>query len=281
MTRSLQIVLELSKVRIAVLSTLSAVTGYFLAAHHLSLGAAPLVAGVFLLASGAAALNQVQEPDIDALMLRTAGRPIPSGRISRSGALAIAVALILLGCALLSFHTTGLLLGISTVIWYNGIYTPLKRVSAFAAIPGGVVGALPPVIGWVAGGGSATDPRIIAVAFFFFVWQIPHFWLLLMRIGDDYARAGLPTLTRVFTKPQLSRIIFMWMLATAAACVSMPLFGVSSAVWAQVGLAAASVWLGWHATAMVRSNGEVLAFHQINLYALFVISLLSLSAFVG
>jgi protoheme IX farnesyltransferase len=174
-----------------------------------------------------------------------------------------------------------MLLGIFTVLWYNGVYTPLKRVSAFAAIPGGVVGAVPPLIGWSAAGGDPSDPRILAVAFFFFMWQVPHFWLLLLRIGDDYARAGLPTLTRLFTRPQLARIIYVWMIATVAACVSLPMFGVASPLWALVGLAAASLWLGWHATTMVRSNGEILAFHQINVYALLVITLLSLSVLVG
>ena len=281
MIRLAGMVLELAKVRIAVLATASAVTGYFLAARGLSADILPLIAGVFLLAGGAGALNQVQEVDVDALMRRTAGRPIPSGRMTRRAGFVVALALLVGGLVLLAGNAAALVLGACTVVWYNGIYTPLKRISAFAAIPGGVVGALPPVIGWVTAGGSVADPRIAAVAFFFFVWQVPHFWLLLLRIGDDYARAGLPTLTRLFTRRQLARIIYVWMIATAVACMSMPMFGVSSAVWAQVGLALASVWLGWHATTMVRSNGEVLAFHHINVYALVVISVLSLSGLVG
>jgi protoheme IX farnesyltransferase len=196
-------------------------------------------------------------------------------------ALAVALVLLALGTLCLASNPVAMLLGVFTVLWYNGVYTPLKRVSAFAAIPGGVVGAVPPIIGWTAAGGEATDPRILAVAFFFFVWQVPHFWLLLLRIGDDYARAGLPTLTRVFTRAQLARIIYVWMIATAAACVSLPVFGVASPLWALAGLSAASLWLGWHATHMVRSNGRVLAFHQINLYALLVITVLGLSVLVG
>lgn len=281
MVRLAGMVLELAKVRIAVLATASAVTGYFLAARGFSADIVLLVAGVFLLAGGAGALNQVQEVSIDALMLRTAGRPIPSGRMSRRTGLLIALAMLGLGLVFLASSPAAAALGVCTVIWYNGIYTPLKRVTAFAAIPGGIVGALPPAIGWAMGGGALNDPRIVAVAFFFFVWQVPHFWLLLLRIGDDYVRAGLPTLTQLFSRGQLARIIYVWMIATVVACVSMPLFGVSSAVWAQVGLAVASLWLGWHATAMVRSQGEVLAFHHINVYALFVISVLSLSGLVG
>ncbi|HEX5133552.1 MAG TPA: protoheme IX farnesyltransferase [Candidatus Krumholzibacteria bacterium] len=281
MMRFLEMVLELSKVRIAVLAMASAVTGFFLASHGVVAGVVPVVLGVFFLASGAGALNQVQEVDLDALMVRTSGRPIPSGRMTRRTGLVVALTLLAIGCACLAGNVVALALGLCTVFWYNAVYTPLKRVSAFAAIPGGVVGAIPPVIGWVMAGGSATDPRILAVAFFFFVWQVPHFWLLLMRIGDDYARAGLPTLTNLFSRRQLARIIYVWMIATMVACVSMPMFGISSAVWAQAILALASLWLGWHATTMVRSDGRVLAFHHINLYALFVISTLSVSGLVG
>jgi len=280
MRETTRMLLELAKVRIAVLSTASAATGWLLASQAFSFAMVPAIAGVFLLAAGAGALNQYQERDLDALMLRTARRPIPSGRMRARIALVISILLIVLGALCLAPNPVALLLGVFTVLWYNGVYTPLKRVSAFAAIPGGVVGAVPPMIGWTAAGGDAFDPRILAVAFFFFVWQVPHFWLLLLRIGDDYARAGLPTLTQVFTRRQLARIIYVWMIATAVACVSMPMFGVASPAWAFVGLAAASVWLGWHATAMVRSHGEVLAFHQINVYALLVITLLSLSVLV-
>ena len=281
MKHALRILVELSKVRIACLSTLSAATGFMLAWRGVSPAMLPMLAGVFLLACGAGALNQAQEGDIDALMKRTQRRPIPSGRIRAREAALVAIALIAAGSALLAPSTVAMLLGFVTILWYNGVYTPLKRVSAFAAIPGGVVGAIPPVIGWVSAGGAPTDPRIIAVAFFFFVWQVPHFWLLLLRIGGEYERAGLPTLTRTFTRPQFARIIYVWMIATAVACVSMPLFGVSSAVWTQAGLVISSLWLGWHATQMVRTNGDRLAFHHINLYALLVISLLSLSGLVG
>jgi protoheme IX farnesyltransferase len=276
------IIIELSKVRIACLATASAATGYVLATHDVSAAMIPVLLGVFLLASGAGALNQAQEFDIDALMRRTMNRPIPSRRIRAREGYVIAVSLLVAGSALLLAESPlAMLLGFVTVLWYNAIYTPLKRVTAFAAIPGGVVGAIPPVIGWVAGGGAVMDVRILAVAYFFFVWQVPHFWLLLLRIGDDYERAGLPTLTSVFTRPQFARIIYVWMITTVVAGMSMPLFGVSSEVWTQAGLIVSSLWLGWHATQMVRTDGEVLAFHHINVYALLVISLLSISGLVG
>jgi hypothetical protein len=85
------------------------------------------------------------------------------------------------------------------VLWYNGVYTFLKRKSPFAAIPGAVIGAIPPAIGWICGKGALSfDPQILALSFFFFIWQVPHFWLLLLNFGRDYEKAGFPSLTRIF-----------------------------------------------------------------------------------
>jgi protoheme IX farnesyltransferase len=189
--------------------------------------------------------------------------------------------MILLGAVSLYPNWIAIALGVFTVFWYNGVYTPLKRVTAFAAVPGGLVGALPPVIGWVCAGGDIFDPRIRAVAFFFFIWQIPHFWLLLMRTGEDYRRAGLPSLTSVFSREQLARVTFVWMLATAVASLVFPLFGVTRSLWVYLGFVAAAAWLGWHAVSMLRSGGTHLAFKEINVFALLVISLLAVSGLQG
>jgi protoheme IX farnesyltransferase len=281
MRHHMGILLELGKVRIASLSAVSVVAGYLLAAGGFEADMPRAVLGVFLLACGASALNQWQERDIDARMERTSGRPLPSGRITPRYALAASSSMVLLGAALLYPNWTAVALGFLAVFWYNGVYTPLKRVTAFAAVPGGVVGALPPVIGWTFAGGDILDPRIRAVAFFFFIWQIPHFWLLLMRTGDDYRRAGLPTLTDVFSRRQLARVTFVWMLATAVASLVFPLFGVIHATWIYVGFVVSSLWLTWHAVSMLRSGGARLAFNQINVFALLVVSLLAVSGLQG
>jgi len=125
------------------------------------------------------------------------------------------------------------------------------------------------------------DVRILAVGFFFFVWQVPHFWLLLMRIGEQNERAGLPTLTAILSRRQLAHVTYVWMLATAAACLMLPMFSVANVPWMFAAFVVASVWLVWHATVMMRSDGEKLAFHQINIYALAVIVVLSASGFRG
>ena len=281
MRRHVGILLELGKVRIAAMSVVSVAAGYVLAAGSFDAGIVPAVLGVFLLASGASALNQWQERDLDARMERTRGRPLPSGRVTPRYALLSATSMVVLGAFSLYPNWTAVGLGLFTVFWYNGIYTPLKRVTAFAAVPGGLVGALPPVIGWVCAGGNLLDPRIGAVAFFFFIWQIPHFWLLLMRIGDDYRRADLPSLTSVFSRRQLTRVTFIWMLATAVACLVFPLFGVTESMWVYLGFVASSSWLAWHAVSMLRSGGTRLAFTQINVFALLVISLLAVSGLQG
>ncbi|MEE9270657.1 MAG: UbiA family prenyltransferase, partial [Candidatus Krumholzibacteria bacterium] len=165
-------------------------------------------------------------------------------------------------------------------------YTPLKRVTAFAAVPGGVVGAIPPVIGWVAGGGAVFEPRILAVAFFFFMWQVPHFWLLLLfAAGRDYEHVGLPSLTRIFALDQLARITFMWIFATAVTCLVIPLFGIRSNAWVNIGLLAAGLWLVVRTARILRRpSGAIsfrLAFKHINLYVCWVISLLALNGIVG
>jgi protoheme IX farnesyltransferase len=281
MARHIRILLELGKIRIASMSVLTVLAGYSLAAGRLDWGAVEAAVGVFLLACGASSLNQVQERDIDARMVRTRNRPLPSGRISLLYALSVSVAAVLLGSLCLFPDWTAILLGWLTIFWYNGLYTPLKRVTAFAAVPGGVVGALPPVIGWVCGGGDVLDPRIFAVSFFFFIWQIPHFWLLLMRTGGDYQQAGLPSLTSVFSRRQLSRVTFVWMLATAVSSLVFPLFDVARSDWIYYGLLLASLWLAWRAVAMLRSQGARLVFAEINVFALLVISLLSISGLLS
>jgi protoheme IX farnesyltransferase len=137
------------------------------------------------------------------------------------------------GCLVLYFGPglLTLLVGVSTFVWYNLIYTPLKKVTAFAAVPGSMVGALPPLAGWVAGGGSLTDPRALALGFFFFMGQIPHFWLLLLKLGKQYESASLPSLTKLLTDEQIKRLTFVWIVATAVSALALPLFRLQDKLW--------------------------------------------------
>jgi protoheme IX farnesyltransferase len=236
-----------------------------------------LFAGVFLLSCGACALNQVQERDLDARMARTAGRPIPSGRVRPGRALGLALLLILSGEGLLLFtgNAAAPLLGVAAVLWYNVVYTGLKRVSAFAVVPGALVGATPPAMGWAAGGGSLSDPSLASLAFFFFMWQVPHFWLHLQSYGKEYAEAGLPSLTEVFSAAQLERLAFQWVLATAVSALLLGLIGPLLSPHVKVCLLAGSLWLvsGGVFPLFRHESNYSLLFRRTNVYMLVIMSL--------
>lgn len=220
--------MELSKVRITFAVALTTFVGYLLKSGSIDSTLWATVGGLFLLACGSAALNQYQEHDTDAKMKRTQNRPIPSGRMSPTHALLFALTMIVVGSAIL-YYFSGFLamqLGILTLIWYNAFYTPLKKKSAFAVVPGSLIGALPPMVGYAAAGGSISDPSIIAFAFFMFMWQIPHFWLIVIRHGQDYQEGGFPSITAIYTDKQIKGITLVWIFATAVATLFMTVMGV-------------------------------------------------------
>jgi heme o synthase len=221
-----KIVLELGKVRISLPVALSAVAGFVLLSGELNRQGLLMALGVFLMSCGSGALNHWQERNTDALMPRTMKRPIPSGKITARTGLLIAVGYLLTGSLVLlaSNPLIALILSWITLFSYNLVYTPLKKISAFAVIPGSMVGALPPVIGWAAAGGYVFSETILIVAAFFFIGQIPHFWLLLLMFGDQYKQAGMPSITDIFTREQVTRITYTWVLATIASALLVLLF---------------------------------------------------------
>lgn len=204
--------------RISLPIALSALTGYVLYTGHIDTQGWMLVYGVFFMSCASSVTNHWQERDIDAKMPRTKDRPIPTGKISANGALALAIVFALIGSAALYFTNPIMALVLSwvTLFFYNGVYTPLKKVSAFAVIPGSMVGALPPMIGWAGAGGSLKSEMILLVAAFFFIGQIPHFWLLLLMFGEQYKLAKLPSLNQLFTESQIKRVTYTWVLTTVA-----------------------------------------------------------------
>jgi protoheme IX farnesyltransferase len=275
------LLLYLGKIKISLLATLSTATGYLLATGKITIHMLVPTAAVFLLACGSCALNQYQERETDQWMERTKSRPIPSGRLNPETALWISIGLILSGSLILfsGARDLALALGLFVVLWYNLIYTPLKRKTAFAAIPGALVGAIPPALGWVAGGGRILDPRIGGVALFFFIWQIPHFWLLLLDSSKDYENAGLPSITKIFSTEQIKRIIFVWLLSTGISSLIIPLFGLLNSFFFFLLLVAAVSWLFWNTIIFLRSHDDKdslrATFTKLNIYAVLVISLLS------
>lgn len=273
--------LHLAKIKISLLATLSTATGYLLATGKITIDMLVPAAAVFLLACGSCALNQYQEREIDRWMERTKSRPIPSGRLNPETALWVSLGLILSGALILYFGAgdLALALGLFAVLWYNLIYTTLKQKMAFAAVPGALVGAIPPALGWVAGGGSILDPRIGGLALFFFIWQIPHFWLLLLEASKDYENAGLLSITQFFSTRQIKRIVFIWLLSTGVAGLSFPSLGLINFHFVYLFLFAATLWFIWSAIIFSRSQtvevSSRFTFMKLNAYVLSVIFLLS------
>jgi heme o synthase len=277
--------LELTKLRISGASTFTAAAGYVAFLRGVNAGLVTTLLGILLLAMGSSALNEVQEHRYDALMPRTAHRPIPRGDLTPARGALIAAILAASGFLVLflAHNLTAALLGALALAWYNGFYTPLKRVSAFAVVPGSLIGALPPAIGWTAAGGSAGDPSVLALAFVFFIWQVPHFWLLVGLHAEGYERAGYPTLVTLLGRPRLSRLTFTWTCATAAACGLLPLFRVLTSWPTEAMLGLGTLWLLAGSLPLLRPGQDAplyrRVFMNINLFALVLTAAVILDPF--
>jgi protoheme IX farnesyltransferase len=186
--------IALTKPRITWLILMSTGVGYFFGArggwHWLTL--LHTIIGTGLIASGTAALNQWYERAADAKMKRTQMRPLPSGRISATNALAFAILISVAGFIELFLAVNALTgwLGLFTLLSYLFVYTPLKQRSPHSTTIGAIPGAMPPLIGYAAASGTLTWDAWILFAILF-VWQFPHFYAIAWMYRDDYERAGI------------------------------------------------------------------------------------------
>lgn len=158
-----------------------------------------LFVGGMLVSGAANAINQAVEKDTDAVMKRTAKRPVASGRISQQQAMTFAAVIGIMGVALMwvCFNWQSALLSAFSLFLYAYIYTPLKKVSAIAVLVGAFPGALPCLIGWVAGfveGGDNSWSGGLVLFLIQFLWQFPHFWAIAWVAHGDYAKAGFKLL---------------------------------------------------------------------------------------
>jgi protoheme IX farnesyltransferase len=278
--------LELGKAKIAIPVSITAFTGYVANRAQIDVNIILPVVGVFFMAMGASAINHLQEIKIDSMMERTKNRPVPSGRISRIQAFIVALFFLLFGSIALYIGAPdylSLLLGWITVFWYNIIYTYLKRISAFAVVPGSIVGALPPMIGWTASGGYIWDPQNLMLAFFFFIGQIPHFWLILLSIGKQYEQAGLPSITSMLRDKQIKNLTFIWIVATSASSILFILYGIISSIPMIILFAVSSIVLVFVFRGLVISKVELnlrISFLRISLYYLFVMLMVCIEQYI-
>ena len=185
---------ELTKPRITFLIVLTCAAGFLLGAR----GAFDFLllfhtlAGVALLSSGIAALNQYMERDLDARMRRTAARPLPTGKLSPRQALVFGL-LLTLGAELYLLAAVGALaagIGGAVVVGYLLCYTPLKTRTSLSTVVGAFPGAVPPLLGWAAAAGHV-GLEALALFAILFAWQFPHFLAIAWMYREDYARAGI------------------------------------------------------------------------------------------
>ncbi|WP_373029553.1 UbiA family prenyltransferase, partial [Sulfurovum sp.] len=194
--------------------SLSALFAYIMAKGEIGLDMFLATFSVLLVAMGVSTLNQVQEYREDSKMARTKNRPIAAGRMLPRTGVIIAVVLILLSLGLIYtlLGLTGINFFVFAFLWYNIMYTPLKKRSALAVVPGALLGVIPPAIGWLVAGHTLFELEFIALAVYYFIWQVPHFWLLVMLFHGDYKDGGYPTAMRLFGEGTLQRLTFVWLM---------------------------------------------------------------------
>ena len=272
--------IALLKPRVMSLVIFTALVGLVLAPGHVH----PVLAFTSLLciavgAGASGALNMALEGDIDAVMTRTANRPIPRGRITKAEAMAFGMTLAFFSVMtlgiLVNWYAGGLLA--FTIFFYVVIYTLLlKRRTAQNIVIGGAAGSLPPVVAWVAATGSISIEPVLLFLIIFF-WTPPHFWALALFRSDDYARAGVPMLP-VVAGPDATRlqILLYTILLVVIAAAPWPLgyfdwiYGVTSlALGAGMLALAVNVYRRRERSQSLRATRKLFAFSILYLFALF------------
>jgi heme o synthase len=235
---------------------------------------------IALAAGGASALNQWYEADIDAMMRRTANRPLPAGRMDRQSALHFGVGLSAFSVLLMDLATNHLaaLLLAASILFYVLVYTVwLKRRTAQNIVIGGAAGAFPPLIGWVAATGQVSLLPVLLFAIIF-LWTPPHFWALSLFVRSDYAAANVPMLPVVSGMAATRRQIMIYSVIMAATALAPWLLGLAGAIY---GISAAALNIGFLVLALqvarnpaveasqMRPEKRLFAFSIFYLFALF------------
>lgn len=262
--------LLLSKPGITRLVTIASGVGFAVSAAWSSIEPASMIVqilgcliGTAIASAGANALNQIVEVDRDALMRRTANRPLPAGRLDRGSASMFAITCALTGPVLIGATSNWFagLVAAATIFLYVGVYTPLKPVSPVSTYIGAIPGALPCLIGWTAASPTPVADVLAAPAWSVFailaVWQIPHFFAIAMMYRDQYRKAGFKPLPDAATSSTVARWVLGWTAATVAVS-AIPLLTMPSLVgvlYTVVAAAMAAVFV--HAAVMLAQNPDV------------------------
>jgi protoheme IX farnesyltransferase len=237
----------LTKPRVMSLVVFTALCGLLVAPEpiHPVLGFTAILC-IALGAGAAGALNMWYEADLDALMKRTASRPIPAGRVDRQTALHFGVGLSFFSVLLMGVATNWFAASIlaASILFYVIVYTMwLKRRTPQNIVIGGAAGAFPPLIGWAAATGDVATLPLLLFALIF-LWTPPHFWALSLFVRSDYAAAGVPMLP-VVAGPKATRLqILLYTLPMAAAAVAPWPLGLAGALYGATAAALNLVFLG-------------------------------------
>lgn len=218
--------LQLFKVRVTALIVVTAWTGFYMGAaktgvSSLSWTLLYALVGIGMTCAGSAALNEVLEHKIDALMRRTRNRPLPAGRMSLATGLTAGILATVAGSVFLAL-TTNVLTGVlafATAVIYLAFYTPLKRISPISTFVGAFPGAMPPLLGWTAIRGKMEVEGVFLFLIVFF-WQFPHFQAIAWMYRDDYEAAGIKMLPVV---DKAGHSVIRQMLAYCSTLVSVSL----------------------------------------------------------
>jgi heme o synthase len=215
---------------ISISVTYTAFAGYVIAFHQIDLSLIPILFGVFVLSSGASALNQILERKTDALMPRTQNRPIPSGRISFKFSVSFVIFCSISGILLLFVFGNWIVasLGLLNLLWYDFVYTPLKKTTVWAVFVGTITGVVPFYMGYFSSIVEFPAPLANFIAIFLLVWQIPHFMLLLGIYGSEYEKAGLASITQKTNENNLFRLSILWQISCCLIALLFPLFNLNN-----------------------------------------------------
>jgi protoheme IX farnesyltransferase len=218
----------------------------------------PGMLGIGLASSGASVLNNYYDRDIDRLMTRTANRPLPRGLVKPGTALAFGLLLTAVAAAVLAVFTNLLAaaLAMTATVVYSYLYTVLlKRRTPYATELGGVSGALPPVIGWASVTGSLSGEALLLFALLLF-WQPPHFWALALKYRNDYAAAGVPTMSVKRTEQQTNIRALAYVLLLVATSVAVYAAGIAGGVYFGSALCAGLLYIALLVSALRRRGDK-------------------------
>jgi heme o synthase len=247
--------LELTKPGITFMVLITTLVGFYLGAGN-SISLLLLfhtILGTAFIASGASALNQYIERDLDARMLRTRGRPLPDGRVLPNDALIFAIALSVAGTSYLALFVNLLtgILGFLTLAAYIFVYTPLKTRTTLCTLIGAIPGAAPPVMGWTGATGTI-DPTAVALFGILFLWQMPHFFSISWIYTEDYLRGGFVVHR---SGESTGRQIVLFCCALIPVSLLPSLFGVTGTIYIVGAMVLGFMYLGYgFALSLFRSN---------------------------